>query len=297
MRKLWVVLFLLSCGKVATVKTDLPEVCYKEEKNTIARFTQDQIVQARRGNPPGRTDSDGDGIKNSEDNCPFVFNPGQEVCPYTGEPLACGTKPCTAPPPPPIDPGLDTTTKRLYCFFLDFDGQTVSTPYWNNGAEFYATESGLTASERQSIIDSIRKDYKNFPVTITRDSSIYFQYAPNYRQRQIFTQSQFYGAAGGVAYIGCIKWGLEVPCFTFTKNMAYNVSNIRWVGSHEFGHTANLYHQSICGTTFTEYNNNPGFPTAPIMGVSYGKIGLWWVGPNSFCNIQNDTSVMRIYLQ
>ena len=39
------------------------------------------------------TDTDGDGVPDSEDNCPNVYNPGQELVPGTTVPAACISTP------------------------------------------------------------------------------------------------------------------------------------------------------------------------------------------------------------
>jgi hypothetical protein len=107
--------------------------------------------------------------------------------------------------------------------------------------------------------------------------------------------------AGGVAFIESIKWGLDVPCFVFSKALGYKQKNIFEACSHEVGHTVGLYHQSSYSNAcvfLAEYNS--GFGTgstsrAPIMGNSYSRIGYWWIGPTSFSctNFQNDSLIIR----
>ena len=49
-------------------------------------------------------------------------------------------------------PKLNSNPGASATIFLDFDGQTVSTPYWNSGMTFYATPSGLTDAQILSLI-------------------------------------------------------------------------------------------------------------------------------------------------
>lgn len=66
----------------------------------------------------------------------------------------------------------------------------------------------------------------------------------------------------------------------------YAPTLIQEAGSHEIGHTIGLYHQVRCvdGVYFSEYNSNPGFTFAPIMGNSYNKFGVFWTGPILSCS-------------
>jgi hypothetical protein len=120
----------------------------------------------------------------------------------------------------------------------------------------------------------------------------------------VITQyNEWYGGMGGVAYINGIEWSGggysfgEVPAFVFPKALSYNQKYIWEATSHEIGHTLGLYHQVQCsstGTFLNEYNGGSG-SFAPIMGNSYFREGVWWIGPNSLgCTIiQNDSLVLR----
>jgi hypothetical protein len=270
----------------------------KGNYNFVSRMSpKNQEIAFRRGEgiSPGRRDTDGDGVKDVNDNCPGVFNPDQSDVDFDGVGDACDT--IAPPPPPPII--------HPWVILLDFDGHYVNTIYWNQGVPFYATPSGLSSTEISTILTEVRKDYSQFPITVTTDSEIYLTANPIKRQRIIITQyNEWFGASGGVAFIGGIDFGGgqysfgEVPGFVFSKMLSYNQKYIWEACSHETGHTLGLYHQAqyrLDCSFVDDYFDGGSSPNAPIMGVSYFKPGVWWIGPNSFgcTNIQNDSLIIR----
>jgi hypothetical protein len=287
-----------------SIEEKKPEICdfLKGNYNVVARMSpRDQEIAFRKGGgtSPGRRDTDKDGIKDANDNCPGTFNPDQLDSDKDGIGDACDNTPF--PPPPP------SSAYGKWVIFLDFDGQNVNSIYWNNNSPFYATPSGLGPVEINNITDSVRVDFSQFNnIIITTDSTVYNAASILRRQRVIITENwEFYcginACAGGVAYIESIKWGLDVPCFVFSKALGYSQKRIAEASSHEAGHTVGLYHQSSYSNAcvfLAEYNS--GFGTgstskAPIMGNSYSRIGYWWIGPTSFsCTFfQNDSLLIR----
>lgn len=199
-----------------------------------------------------------------------------------------------------------TTTKQpVYStavILLDFNGYLVTGTAWNYNGDIDCAYSGLSYDEQQTIIDSITEDYAAYNVIVTTDEALYYAASPNRRIRCILTEtSEWYGNAGGVAFVNSFTWTDDTPCFVFTALLGYNNKFIREAASHEIGHTMSLYHQctydSQC-VKVSEYNTG-GDGEAPIMGVAYYQpIGKWWVGPNPYgCNsIQNDAEILKSVL-
>jgi hypothetical protein len=211
--------------------------------------------------------------------------------------LLCGT--LTAKAQVPI---LNSYPSASAVVFLDFDGQTVESTPWNFSGPIYCAPSGLTNIQITETFNRVAEDYRPFNLNITTDSTKYFAAPTTRRMRIIITPTyEWYGAAGGVAYVGSFSWGDGTPCFVFSGLLSYNAKNIAEASSHEAGHTLGLFHQSTYnGSCVKTAEYNPGIGSgeigwAPIMGVGYSKnLTLWNSGPNSNgCNIvQNDLDVI-----
>ena len=186
--------------------------------------------------------------------------------------------------------------------YLDFDGQTVSGTSWNVSGPIYCGAAGLTTAQMTEVFNRVSEDYRPFTVNVTTDSTKYWSAPANKRMRVIITvTSDWYGSAGGVAFVNSFTWGDNTPCFVFSALLNYNTKNISEASAHEAGHTLGLRHQSVydanCVKT-SEYN--PGIGTgeiswAPIMGVGYSRnLTTWYNGPNSISctTIQKDLDVI-----
>ncbi|MFI5187829.1 MAG: zinc-dependent metalloprotease [Chitinophagales bacterium] len=199
----------------------------------------------------------------------------------------------------PIYNSYPSATSVIY---LDFDGQTVSGTSWNGTGPIYCGASGLTSAQITEIFNRVAEDYRPFTINITTDSTKYFSAPANRRTRVIVTvTSDWYGSAGGVAFVNSFTWGDDTPCFVFSALLNYNTKDVAESISHEAGHTLGLRHQSTydanCVKT-AEYNPGQGtgeISWAPIMGVGYSKnLTTWYNGQSTLgCNVyQNDLDVI-----
>ena len=120
--------------------------------------------------------------------------------------------------------------------------------------------------------------------------------------RVVVTESwEWFGQAGGTAYLNSFTWGNNTPCFVFSSLLAYSTKKIAEACSHEAGHTLGLRHQSTYdanGVKISDYNWGQGsgqIGWAPIMGAAYNQnLSLWHYGPNSISatTMQNDLAII-----
>lgn len=251
------------------------------------------------GNAHGK-DTDKDGVIDKNDNCPTTYNPNQADSDGDGIGDACEK---IVPPPPPPPPPPPTTNGKDTVIFLDFDGYTNTSSDWNVST---VAPANMTDVEQDSVLARVKRIYNPFNVTITKDESVYNNADPFKRTRVVITESwEWYGMAGGVAYIGSFAWGDSTPCFVFSSLLQYNSKYVGEACSHEAGHTLGLRHQAVCenGVITSSYYGGKWYGDiyrAPVMGASYAVSydGEWWVGPTQIgCNnIQDDIQKLQVYL-
>jgi hypothetical protein len=199
-------------------------------------------------------------------------------------------------------PILNSYPSAAPTIYLDFDGQTVSGTSWNVSGPIYCGASGLNSDQITEVFNRVSEDYRPFTINVTTDSTKYWSAPVNKRTRVIITvTSDWYGAAGGVAFVNSFSWGDNTPCFVFSALLNYNTKNISESSSHEAGHTLGLRHQSVYNSSCLKTSEyNPGIGSgeiswAPIMGVGYSRnLTTWFNGPNSVsCStIQKDLDVI-----
>lgn len=267
-----------------------PEVCDFGPLNNNPFLMQEEFAMARAGGTTKLRDFDKDGIPDINDNCPKVKNPTQSDIDKDGIGDACD----------PYPYGNEPTVSSV--ILLDFDGYNLPAgTSWYNGQPYTCQPSGLYPEQIQTILDSVKKDYARFNVTVTTDETIYFNASPAKRVRVVVTtSSEIYPGVAGIAYVGSMFWSSsDNQCFVFPNTMSFNTLRIRVATSHESGHTIGLYHQSQydanCNLLYTykpcDYTTNTG----PIMGsIGATCLAQWWVGPtpNGCTFIQDDVKVI-----
>lgn len=192
------------------------------------------------------------------------------------------------PPPPPPPSGSNV-------IYLDFWGATISGTMWNANGTFTVGDAGLSQVEHDYILAHVKKQYEGKNVIVTTDESV-FNAAPIGRKiRVLITESwEWFGQAGGVAYLNSFFWTDGSPAFVFSLLLNYSVHNIAEACSHEAGHTIGLRHKSTYDANcvmISEYDWS-GF----IMGASYNvEYGFWGIGPTPLgcTNIQDDNAVLN----
>jgi len=288
------ILLLTTCSKQndLVIEKQTPTSCdFLNQRYNITLREPIEQVSARKGIGG---DNDRDGVKDNKDNCPLTFNPGQEDVDGDDVGDACdGSKPISLPQEP-----------NVWVLYLDFDGQFITDRYWTNRTGlFYATPSGLGQTEINNIVNEVSIDFSQFPITVTTDSSVYASANILKRHRVIITENyQWYcqsttPCTGGVAFIGSYTWVEDVPSFVFSGALGYRQKFIWEACSHETGHAFGLYHQSQYNANcdyVSEYFDGGISLNAPIMGVSYYKPGVWWIGTTYPCTtMQNDSLIIR----
>lgn len=199
-------------------------------------------------------------------------------------------------------PKLNSNTSAQAVIFLDFDGQTVQGTGWNWSGPIYAQPSGLSTAAITEIFNRVAEDYRIFNINISTDSTIFTAAPISKRTRVVVTPTyQWYGPAGGVAFVGSFTWGDDTPAWVFSGLLNNNIKYVAEAISHEAGHTLGLQHQSVfdvnCMKT-AEYGAGQGtgeISWAPIMGVGYYRnLTTWHIGTSAYgCTyIQNDIDVI-----
>lgn len=165
--------------------------------------------------------------------------------------------------------------------YLDMDGQVVSGTSWAGGATITAGGIDGTFSDAQmlEICRRTAEDFSPFEINVTTDESVYLAAPSNRRIRCIITpDNEWYGSAGGVAYLNSFTWTGDTPCWVFSDMLSNSPRYIAEATSHEIGHTLSLRHDGRISPSEGYYQGHSSGEVgwAPIMGVGYYKLLVQW---------------------
>jgi hypothetical protein len=204
-----------------------------------------------------------------------------------------------APAPTSTVPVRNSLPDATAVVYLDMDGQVVSGTQWASGATITARgiASSYTQAQMAEIWQRVAEDYAPFQVNVTTQESVYQATAANRRIRCIITpDNEWYGTAGGVAYVGSFTWTGDTPCWVFSDQLANTARYIAEACAHEVGHTVGLSHDGRVSPAESYYagHGTGDVGWAPIMGVGYYKLLVQWSKGEylSANNVQDDLAII-----
>ena len=196
----------------------------------------------------------------------------------------------------PVHNSLPGATAVAY---LDMDGHTAIGTVWSGGATIVARGIVGTLSQNAmtNIWERVAEDFAPFEINVTTDEAIYLAAPSSMRIRCVITpDNEWYGAAGGVAYINSFNWTGDTPCWVFSDMLGNSAKNIAEASSHEVGHTLALRHDGRTSPEESYYYGHGSGETswAPIMGVGYGRSLVQWSKGEYLAanNTENDLAII-----
>ena len=169
--------------------------------------------------------------------------------------------------------------------FVDYWGGSISDTAWNatnnsnNPINYSAYDrdgnpGNFSTSERYSMWLAWREaaeDFAPFNINITTSLAVYNTTAVKNRSRMVVTTtSDWYGNAGGVAYVNVFNQDSDYYKVGWTWNLSD--SSMGMTISHEAGHQMGLRHDGIGGQSYYSGHGVWG----PIMGAPFGKRYVQW---------------------
>lgn len=160
--------------------------------------------------------------------------------------------------------------------YLDFDGETVNDPFWNNGNTIIAPAARLNDSQINEVWRRVIADFDGFDVNVSTVRASFDTAPSSSRTHVIITDNDAAApGAGGVAYLDSFDGSPSRYCWVFIDTDAKDCAE---VVSHEVGHTLNLNHDGRTNPVEDYYEGHGlGFTGwAPIMGVGYYRTLVQW---------------------
>lgn len=210
----------------------------------------------------------------------FVVNLASPVNATIGDAQAVGTIVNDDAPPSSV-PVFNSLPGAVAVAYLDMDGQVVSGTQWASGGTINARGivGTLTNTQLLEICRRTAEDFAPFQINVTTEESVYLAAPTNRRIRCIITpDNEWYGSAGGVAYLNSFTWTGDTPCWVFSDMLSNSPRYIAEASSHEIGHTLSLYHDGRTSPSEAYYQGHGTgeIGWAPIMGVGYYKLLVQW---------------------
>jgi hypothetical protein len=194
-----------------------------------------------------------------------------------------------------VPPILNSRPTAVHQLYLDFDGETVNDPDWNNGQTIVAPPPSVTNAEITQIFNRVKEDFWPFNINVTTEVTRYNSAPVGKRMRCIITPNDAAApGAGGVAYLDSFAragsgFSSTIPCWVFNTS----VIGIAEAISHELGHTFGLLHdgRELPSGHEEYYLGHGSGPTSwcPIMGAGYYvSLVQWSKGEYANANNQED---------
>jgi hypothetical protein len=172
-------------------------------------------------------------------------------------------------------PKFNSKPDSKYVIYIDLDGETSTSPFWNNGQTIYAQPlATYSDADVELIWEVAAQDYLPYDVNVTTDRAV-FDAANKYQRKMcIVTKTTTAGqpGIGGIAKIGSFSDGYGDPCWVFNPGPKVTGETV----SHEVGHTVDLNHDGKNNLAYYQGHNN----WAPIMGAAYSTSTVTLDNPN-----------------
>lgn len=180
---------------------------------------------------------------------------------------------------------LSSLPSSDYAIYIDFDGETITSPWWNSGNTISAAPHAQAANDSWVTVvwQRVAEDFAAFDINVTTDRGVYSRTPIENRVICVVTPTNTAApGAGGVAFLN--TFGGNVPCWAFNASEYACAETI----SHEVGHTLGLIHDGTLddeGATDDEYFDGHGAGETSwgaIMGAAFAgtneNVTQWSIG-------------------